>query len=531
MIWVLAALVLAWIGYGPLVPLAALALLAVPRVRWWVLDRCHVPRRVVAYAAAGALAVAGLVVLVPDGWLPIPQAPGLLATPAYLGRPATARPVPAGAVPQHPALAANGHGAEVDAWGSGAYPWAGPVGLQPEVDTAWFGVEGCTGLGFDAEGRVVAECGEPSSGRSVRVVDPGSMRVLADLDLPGREDGEAQPDEAVCARASSFLDAQGRVVLPTGDRRVVALQTAGEDGEPALSVDASWDLRPYVPDGDCVVALLPDWSGRTWWASREGLVGTIAPDTGDVRVHDLGEGVAGAMAADESGAVYVVSDTALHRLVAAPDGQPQVAWRAPYDRGEEVKAGQPVRGSGTAPVLLDGGAVAITDNADERMHVVLLDRASGREICRQPVFDKGESATGATLVSLGSGVVVQNTHGYRGPASTLLGFASSPGLARVDLVGGECRLRWTSDQVAPSAAARASWATGLVYAYTKRPTWTGVSAWYVTALDAGTGRAVWSVRTGTGALMGNGRGALAVAPDASVWVATLGGLVRVRDRG
>jgi outer membrane protein assembly factor BamB len=100
----------------------------------------------------------------------------------------------------------------------------------------------------------------------------------------------------------------------------------------------------------------------------------------------------------------------------------------------------------------------------------------------------------------------------------------------VDLEGRECALRWSSEQVAPSSVARASWANGLVYAYTKRPTWTGVSAWYVTALDAATGRAMWSVRTGTGALLNNDRAPVALGPDGSLWVPTLAGLVRVRDR-
>ena len=78
--------------------------------------------------------------------------------------------------------------------------------------------------------------------------------------------------------------------------------------------------------------------------------------------------------------------------------------------------------------------------------------------------------------------------------------------------------------------AKASWATGLVYAYTKRPSWTGVSSWYVTAIDAATGRTMWSVRTGTGMLMNNDHAAITIAPDGSLWIATLAGLVRVRDR-
>ena len=51
------------------------------------------------------------------------------------------------------------------------------------------------------------------------------------------------------------------------------------------------------------------------------------------------------------------------------------------------------------------------------------------------------------------------------------------------------------------------------------------------AHDAGSGRQMWSVRTGTGALMNNHYAAITIAPDGSLWIATLAGLVRVRDRG
>ena len=85
--------------------------------------------------------------------------------------------------------------------------------------------------------------------------------------------------------------------------------------------------------------------------------------------------------------------------------------------------------------------------------------------------------------------------------------------------------------VGPTSVAKSSLATGLVYAYTKRHSWWGASAWYLTALDATTGRQVFSVRTGTGILANNHYSAVTIAPDGSAYAATLGGMVRVRDQG
>ncbi len=528
MIWLVGALLLLWIALGPWVLVAAGAALFVPRARWWVQDRIHVSRRALTYAAAGAVVLTGVVVVIPDGWLPIPPSPGLLATPRYVGRPAMATPI-AAELPQHPHLARNGASSRhSDAAASGATPWAGPLGLQPEVETAWFGLQDCATLAVDSRARLVALCSD-RSGPSLHVIDPETMRKAAGKDLPGWVEGD-ETARNLCSTESFYLDERDRAVLATTDRQVLAVRTSDGAGEPELSTDGSWDLKPYVAYGDCVVALLPDWSGRIWWVSHDGLVGTITPDSGQVRVLDLGEEVVTSLATDESGGVYVVSDEALHRLGAGPEGTPQVTWRTAYDRGSERKSGQPSRGSGSSPVLLDGGVVAITDNADPRMNVVFLDRGTGAEICRQPVFDDDASATGSSLVSVGTGVVVENNHGYASPMSTVLGFATSPGVARVDLANGACSTRWTSDRVAPSSVAKASWATGLVYTYTKRPSWTGVSSWYVTAIDAASGRTMWSVRTGTGMLMNNDHAAIAIAPDGSLWVATLAGLVRVRDR-
>ena len=162
------------------------------------------------------------------------------------------------------------------------------------------------------------------------------------------------------------------------------------EGEPDLGTDATWDLKPYVAYGDCLVSVAPDWSGRIWWASHDGLVGTLDPTTGQVGVVDLGEEVRHDVAVD-AGAAYVVTDAAVHRLVVGGDGTPQVAWRSEYDGV-----------SGSAPVLVDRGTVAITDEVEDRLGVRFLARDDGRTVCRQSVFDKGEGATRSTLADLGA---------------------------------------------------------------------------------------------------------------------------------
>ena len=515
------------VALGPWVLVLGLVALLLPAVRraarprhpWWTL---------LALVVTGVMTV-GVVVVVPDGRLPIPPGIGLLVTPRHTGEAATARPIDL-EIPQHPHLAPNGRSSmHNDGWASDAYAGEGPLGRDPEVDTAWYGLEECATLAFDRHDRMVGLCGD-LRGPVLRVIDAETLRPLATRRLPDRPRVEGSaPWEVLCAGAYFYLDAEDRAVVATTDRRILEVGTSDARGRPALPVLRSFDVTGEVPREDCLVAVLPDWDGRIWFVTEEGRVGTVDPATGTVAVLPLDEQVDNSLAVDAQG-VYVVTVEALYRMSADTSGGPRVDWRASYDRGAEVKPGQLARGSGTTPTVLPGGRVAITDNAEPRMNVEFYDTSSGDLVCRTPVFGKGASATENSLVSVGDGVIVENNYGYSGPVSTLLGRATTPGLARVDLDGDRCSVRWTSDEVAPTSVAKLSRANGLLYAYTKRPTWLGVAQWYLTAIDARTGRTAFSVRTGTGLMFNNHYSAVTLGPDGSAYVATLAGMVRVRDR-
>lgn len=523
--WLLVAAL--FVALGPWVLVGVLLALLVPAVRR-ALRPAH-PWRVTGIAALVVAVVAGAVAWIPDGRLPIPPGPGLLVSPGFTGHAATARRIVMD-IPQHPHLAPNGRSSmHDDGWATDSYRGPGPLGKDPEVDTAWFGLEECATLGFDSRGRIVALCGD-LRGPVLHVLDRESMRPLVTRRLPDRPDVGKKPWENLCAGAYFYLDPQDRAVVPTTDRHILELSTSDSRGHPALRVTRDFSVAGEIPASDCLIALMPDWSGRIWFVTQDGRIGTVDPATGQVSVHALGEEVANSLAVD-SGGVYVVTVRALYKMAADSSGAPRVTWRAAYDRGRRQKPGQLTRGSGTTPTVLPGDRVAITDNADPRMSVAFYDTTTGRMVCKAAVFDKGQSATENSLVSVGDGgVIAENNYGYAGPGSTLLGRTTSPGLARVDLDGDRCSVAWTSSEVAPTSVPKASLATGLVYAYTKRATWWGVAAWYLTAIDVRTGRTAFSVRTGLGTLMNNHYAAITLAPDGSAYVATLAGMVRVRDR-
>src|SRR5439155_743051 len=145
----------------------------------------------------------------------------------------------------------------------------------------------------------------------------------------------------------------------------------------------------------------------------------------------------GGLFSDFSGGVFIVSDHAMYRFDAGAMREPVVTWRAEYDRGTRLKPGQVNFGSGTTPTLMGTSWVAITDNADPQMHVVVYWRAPSapgpRLLCAVPVFAPGMGATENSLIGTGTSLLVENNYGYTGPASVNGGATTEPGVSRIDV--------------------------------------------------------------------------------------------------
>lgn len=456
---------LLWLALGPLVLVLAAASLYFRRVRDWM----RPTRRIVASWVVAVFALAGLVIVVPDGWAPIPPGAGVLVSPGYTGRPVS---------------------------GFDGEP-AGPLGESPQVSTRYYGVDGCRRIAFDSQDRLVSLCGTDDA-PVLRLIDRGNLHQLASKELPTDED-------AACAGA--FYVDRDRAVVATHDQRLLVIATADADDEPDLTTRDAVALE--IPADDCVLGVEGDAQGRSWFVTDGGRVGVV--DGGRARVLDLAERVDHPLTV-AGDAAYVVTAEASYRIGPGP----RVIWRAAQEHS-------------ATPAALPGDLVATTDDAASRLDVVVRSGTDGAEVCRAAVFDENEGAADR-LVADGTGVVVQNVHGYGDPRSTALGRTTSGGLARVLVEGTSCDVAWTADVDAPSGAPAVSTEPGLVYAYTKRHSWLGVNAWYLTALDLATGRTVYSVRTGLGVLRDNHHGEVALGPAATAYVPVLGGLVRVHDR-
>lgn len=491
--------------------------------------------------------VAGVVFFSASGSDPTPiaQGFGLGRVPAFEGRPAVAQPLDVPPVAQHPFMARNGwnsmHG---DGPASDTHHESGPLGVDPEIVSTARGLLGgeCASVTFDRAGRIVTVC-TTALRMQLLVLDPKTLRELASYDLPPRPSMKSLSIRTITTDTSGgayfYLDEQDRAVVGTAAHRIEVIA----HDEQGFRLERAYDLASTVtPPGrdDAIVTVLPDWSGRWYWfITRLGMVGTVDRESGAVATHQLeGERIQNSFAVGPDGA-FIVSDHALYAFVADPaTGAPTIAWRQLYDRGSRRKLGQIDQGSGTTPTLLGDDWVAIADNAEPRLNVLIYRRGSEvpndrRLVCKIALFAAGASATDNSFIAIGRSLVIENNAGYDIFPTMMFGKTSVGGVARVDLDerGTGCHVVWESKEISQTTVPKLSLGNGLVYLYTKRPDapwWT--DAYYLTAVDFRTGETVYRARTGVGLGYDNHWAPVTIGPDGTAYVGTLRGLLAVRDR-
>jgi hypothetical protein len=213
-----------------------------------------------------------------------------------------------------------------------------------------------------------------------------------------------------------------------------------------------------------------------------------------------------------------------------------VVWKAGYKISGIVKPSQVDAGSGTTPTIMDGGLVAITDNADP-MNVVVyrtekkLGKGEKRKACQQPIFGMGASATENSIMVSQRSLIVENNYGYQDPFGPNSGMVTEPGFARVDMNKklDKCKLVWTNhDARAPTVVPKLSTKTGLIYTYTRPPD-ESAQGYYWTAIDYATGKTQWMQYAGSGLGFNNNYAGIALGPDGSAYLGVTSGIVKLSD--
>ncbi len=431
-----------------------------------------------------------------------------------------------------------------DSYASAAVPVAGPLGHDLQIQSYAHGAVGgeCATVTFNSRGQLVAVCATFKN-FALLLIDPADLRPLARLDLSPRASSKSLNLRTIMTDTSGgsyfFLDRQERVVLVNAHQQLLRIALDENETTPRWVIEQQIELQPtldrFRSKGDVVTAVLPDWNGKYWFVSRYGVIGVADRSTGAVKAINLGdESIQNSFAVDEDG-VYVVSDHALYGLRADAGGGPTILWREPYTRADARKPGSIDLGSGTTPTLLGERYVAIADNADPQIHVLVYRRDAAydgeRLVCKVPVFPSGRSATEVSFVGIDNGLVVENNHGYDLFPTMMFGRRATGGLARVDVSDDEsgCRVIWESAENSQTTTPKLSLESGLLYTYTKDAAPWAIDASYFTAIDFRSGQTVFKKLVGTGLGYENNWGPLTLGPDGCAYVGVLRGLVQICD--
>jgi len=478
----------------------------------------------------------------PSNPVPVPRTPGASRVAAFIGAPASARPVETRAIAQNPYMSPQEWaGVHNDTYASDTYFTGGPLGRKPVVSSTWMGTPKSpaavvVGMTFDQAGRIVAgpiilDPDAETANVRLTLIEPGTLRTLATLDLPKEHmtAGQFRPSGAYF-----YQDEQYRTIIGTAERSIwVVSHDAG-----SFTVEKKIDLTNVIPPSDKIEALQPDFSGRLWFTSAKGAVGTVDLTSGKTLgwYHmPAGERIVNGHSADETGGVFIASTAAMYRFDADTAGAPAVTWREPYDPGRRQKPGQVDIGTGTTPTVMGDDYVTIADNADPQMHVLVYRRArtvtGPRLACSVPVFAPYGGDTENSLVATDRSIVVENNYGYVSTDTTQDGHTTMPGITRIDVdANGSCHTVWNREEVSiPTVVTKMSVANGLIYTYTKPYNENGIDTWYFTAIDFRTGEVKWSQLAGTGILYNNHYAPVYLGPDGTLYAGVLGGIAAMRD--
>ncbi|KAH8888151.1 hypothetical protein GQ53DRAFT_795976 [Thozetella sp. PMI_491] len=455
-----------------------------------------------------------------------------------------------------------------DAGNVGSIDHPGPLGWNLTITS---GLETLSIMLWGPDGSLTTGYANTSAGvtpvpRGIAAVDPTTLQVLASWFPPDQ-------DEILSLAYIEYLQATNDLVLSTQQGQIYIVHRDNCCGNPFFTLTRTINVADILTSGEMLLNSNLDTAGNVWFSTgglvgagdavqNSTLVGYVKPDgavySKRIETQMVENGIAISnttifMVTGPSGPADTANATGyMWSLTAGTDGEIEVLWQEPYSAGSAFKPGGFARGSGATPALMNDQFVAITDNADTQIHLLVYHQSAQagsmqQLACSVPLFEPGASANDlAVTVHFDGekyGVIVLND--YDGPHIMLEYGAEfdvnggwndmskmAPGIVRVDVSpdGQTCQVAWDIE-MAMKAVPVLSITTGLLYGYLQDTVLSaeGEYIWYLVAIDWVSGAVVWQQRMGAGGTYNDNWAGGTVGPDGTFYQSVIGGVVMARD--
>ncbi|KAJ4356841.1 uncharacterized protein N0V89_004878 [Didymosphaeria variabile] len=463
-------------------------------------------------------------------------------------------------LPERPIFVPDAHGAHIDGGNTRTDDWVGPLGNNPQV----FGSSTLSAYMFweeatkDSHVLVSLACSSDPVYFCLAALDSETLKPIAQWSAPNHH-----------AVSIYWQVVDGRVTIPTQEGFIVDLEfVKGTDGTGSFNLVREIDLSNIMTQNSIIAIVGYTGDGNLWFSTTPvPLLGLDGPNTTTVgyvqtdnTVHTIllqDEIVENGMAINNN-AVYLVTGPAgkknhadasggFYAFLAGTDGI-TTAYNETYSAGSGMKAGGLSRGSGSTVSLIGQKYVAITDNADTQINLVVyhqveeLPEGKPAQVCSHPLFEPNASANEACLTTYSDDnkytAVIPNGYNspwsfggeseINGPQNNLSVMA--PGATRIDISDdGTCSFVW--DLPVRVTMSTLSTGSGLFYIYTQDYELAnqGEYVWYVVAYEFQSGEEVWRAKMGSGGVYNTGISAIQLGPNGRIYEGIDGGVAWMQD--
>lgn len=246
------------------------------------------------------------------------------------------------------------------------------------------------------------------------LIDPKTMSTFTSLKL---QSGTALNN------IYGYLNENDELMLANGKTifKIAHIQTGNQWN---FEIKEKFILDPADNDFQ-FVAITPDWEGNIWFASYDSQAGFLNPKTGTFKILKLSDRKDEIVANSISSCPDGIAIATTHSLYAMNliKTEPNILWKADYDRGDRVKPGNLSWGTGSSPSFFGPTNgyeyLTILDNGTNGTRLNIYDTKTGNLIASELAFE-GDINQGSenSPIAYNNSVIIASTYGFTYPASS-----------------------------------------------------------------------------------------------------------------